>query len=346
MIPCFSRFAGFLSFLALISAGCTAEPAAERHAFFALGTLVEISVFDPPANFNDALHATEATLLAEEQRWRAWEDGDLAAINRQLATGSPVELDPSVAASIARAREIAMKSGGRFNPAIGRLVELWGFNTEDRQPAPPPSGDALAGFLPAPTLAALRQREDGAWESTDPRLWIDMGAFAKGLAVETAIGVLRQYGIENAIVNAGGDLKVIGRHGSRNWRIGVRHPRGDGVLAALTAHDNESVFTSGDYERFFEWEGSRYHHILDPATARPARGVTSVTVIHADAALADAAATALFVAGESAWRATAKGLGIGMVMLVLEDGRVQMTTAMQARVELEDAGTAVEVSAP
>ncbi|HEX6929012.1 MAG TPA: FAD:protein FMN transferase, partial [Gammaproteobacteria bacterium] len=97
---------------------------------------------------------------------------------------------------------------------------------------------------------------------------------------------------------------------------------------------------------FFEWEGSRYHHILDPATARPARGVTSVTVIHADAALADAAATALFVAGESAWRATAKGLGIGMVMLVLEDGRVQMTTAMQARVELEDAGTAVEVSAP
>ncbi|HEX7031069.1 MAG TPA: FAD:protein FMN transferase [Gammaproteobacteria bacterium] len=331
--------------LALL-AGCAQEPRTGRHAFFALGTLVEISVYDPPEDFDEILRDVEARLLEQEHRWRAWGDGTLANINERLAAGDAVALDAAMLAGIERARDIAQRSGGRFNPAIGRMIETWGFNVEERDAGPPPADSELATLLPPPTLLALEQTGDGLWRSADSRLWIDMGAFAKGLAVETAIAALRGHGIENAVVNAGGDLKVIGQHGARPWRIGVRDPRGDGVLAAVDASGNESVFTSGDYERFFEWEGVRYHHIIDPATARPARGVTSVTVIHSDAALADAAATALFVAGPGEWRATARALGVDKVMIVLENGRVEMTPEMEERVEFVDSAPHAEIPAP
>ena len=330
----------------LVLAACSQEPQVHRHAFFALGTLVEISVFSPPEDIDGILRDVEIALLDDEQRWRAWGDGELARLNAGLSAGDTIQIEPAIVAGIERARAISARSGHRFNPAMGRAIELWGFHVEERTPGPPPSDAALAELLPPPRLEALVREDTGRWHSTDSRLWIDMGAFAKGLAVETAVGVLRKHGIEHAIVNAGGDLKVLGRHGDRRWRIGVRHPRGNGVLAALDANDGESVFTSGDYERFFEWDGERQHHILDPATARPARGVMSVTVLHADAALADAAATALFVAGERDWPAVARDLGVDRAMIVLADGRVQLTPAMQARVTFESPPAGTEIVAP
>ena len=325
----------FSFLLALLLAACEQGPSVERHAFFALGTLVEITVFEPAANIDIALHAAEKSLLANEQRWRAFGEGDLAAINARLATGNNVSLPPEISAGVHRAQQLADLSDGHFNPAIGGLVKTWQFHVEERPNAPPPSDAMIAAFLPAPRMEALQVDENGSWHSDDPRLWLDMGAFAKGLAVEQAINVLREHGVANAIVNAGGDLKAIGRHGKRAWRIGVRHPRGEGVLAALELHDNESVFTSGDYERFFEWQGERYHHILDSSTGRPARGIISVTIIHSDAALADAAATALLVAGPGGWTAIARKMGVDKVMVVLDDGSIVTTSSMQQRTTVE-----------
>src|SRR5690606_34190902 len=105
--------------------------------------------------------------------------------------------------------------------------------------------------------------------SRDPALWLDMGAFAKGLALEKAASRLRAADVSGAIINAGGDMKVLGHAGGRDWRIGIRHPRDNHVFAAVTVGGNESVFTSGDYERFFEHGGARFHHLLDPRSGRP-----------------------------------------------------------------------------
>lgn len=334
-----------VSILVILLAACAPPPEPQRHAFFALGTLVEISVFDPPAGYEEAVHEAEVMLLEAEHRWRAFDDGELAALNRRLAGGETVQLPEEIAAGIRRARELAELSGNRFNPAMGRLVELWGFHSEDRADAPPPSAEALAPLVPAPTLDGLIA-EPAGWRLADERVWLDMGAFAKGLAVESAAGLLVRRGIDNAIVNAGGDLKVMGRAGNRPWRIGVRHPRGTGVLAAVDAHHGEAVFTSGDYERFFEWQGERFHHILDPGSGIPARGLVSVTVMHADAALADAAATALFVAGPDHWESTAQAFGIDKAMVVRADGRIQLTRAMRERTVFQEASLEFEVTAP
>jgi len=150
---------------------------------------------------------------------------------------------------------------------------------------------------------------------------------------------LQSQGIANAVINAGGDLRVIGQHGERPWRIGIRHPRRDGVIAWIDAKTDESIFTSGDYERFYIHDDKRYHHILDPRTGYPAAGATSVTVIHVDAGLADAAATALFVAGPDRWHEIAHAMGVKYVMLIDAEGRIHMNPAMQKRVHLTNAKT-------
>lgn len=301
----------------------------ERRQVFAVGTLVEFTLVEPGEKSGEALRAAEEALLETEHRWRAWGDGELAALNRALDENGRAPASPELIAGIRRATGLATASGNRFNPVIGRLVEMWGFNVEERPDGPPPGDAELRAFTEPPMDPAALSLDGTAVASSDTRLWIDMGAFAKGIAVEAAIEALREHGIENGIVNAGGDLKVIGSRGDRPWRIGVRHPSGQGVLAALEISGPLSVFTSGNYERHFTWNGNGYHHILDPVTGLPARGLDSVTVVDEDAVLADAAATALFVAGPGEWIEVAREMGIRRAMVVQSDGEIVVSRSLR-----------------
>jgi thiamine biosynthesis lipoprotein len=154
-------------------------------------------------------------------------------------------------------------------------------------------------------------------------------------------------GIKNAIINAGGDLRAIGlRETGEPWKIAIRHPDGESIIGSLEISGDASVFTSGGYERNFTWEGKRYHHIIDPRTGYPAVGTASVTVIHDDSTTADAAATALFVAGPGEWHRIARKMGIRFVLLITENGELQMNPAMRARLKLVDEASQKIVLSP
>jgi thiamine biosynthesis lipoprotein len=256
----------------------------------------------------------------------------LGQVNAQLPSGQSFSAAPAMAEMIAEAKRLSLTSGERFNPAIGKLVSLWGFQSDEPPRGPPPPAEEIEALVfSAPSMREV-EVEGVMLRGRNPLLRIDLGGFAKGYAVDRAIERLRELGIENAIVNAGGDLRAIGRHGERPWRIGIRAPRGEGVLAAVELDGDESVFTSGDYERHFEWEGRRYHHIIDPHTGYPAEGTTSVTVLHTEGATADAAATALFVASREEWPRVAAAMGVRHVMRVDTDGTVEMTPQMAERI--------------
>ena len=126
---------------------------------------------------------------------------------------------------------------------------------------------------------------------------INLGGIAKGYVVERGVDILRHLGIENAIVTAGGDSRLLGDRRGRPWMVGIRHPRKDGEVAISLPLADEAVSTSGDYERFFDEEGTRYHHIIQPSTGAPAEGVHSATVIGPDAVMTDALSTSVFVMG-------------------------------------------------
>lgn len=331
-----------LALLLLLSlAACQSHNEAQtfERQFLSLGTLVNIEIAGAePAQAQSASHAVQTMLDAFTEQWRPHGTGELADINAALAAGEPIALSADAQALIAQATTLSVRSQGLFNPAIYRLVHVWGFDVEDRAALPPPPAAEIATLVAAQPHMTDLQVQNGVLRSTNPAVQLDFGAYAKGVAVDRAIALLREHGIRNAIVNAGGDLRAIGQYvgpdGARPWRIGIRHPRAEGFIAAVQVSGDECVFTSGDYERFFMYEGVRYHHILDPRNGYPATDFASVTVIHTDGATADAAATALVVAGEDEWRAVARAMGITQIMLVTRDGRILCTPAMCARTEI------------
>ena len=199
----------------------------------AMGTLVEVTIFDHPSKSAAAAIDEIESLFADlETRWNPWEGGELASLNAKLGSGSKVRPPEDLADLLSRASHLDEISGGLFEPAIGSLTRLWGFSKEESTPTSPPSDEALREQLQAVRPLPQLWLADGNLQGY-PGLAIDLGGFAKGEAVDIAIALLREKGIENAIVNAGGDLRAIGRHGDRDWRICVREPRGEGFLAAI-----------------------------------------------------------------------------------------------------------------
>jgi len=233
----------------------------------------------------------------------------------------------------------------KMQQQLVRLIALWGFHDENFEPRLPDPQAIRALVAANPRMTDL-ELDGNRVRSRNPAVQLDFGGFAKGYTVDEVIEALRRGGAEHAVVNAGGDLRAIGRHGDRPWRIGIRHPRADGVLGMIEVSGDESVFTSGDYERYFIWEGRRYHHIIDPRTGYPATGSRSVTVIDSDATTADAAATALFIAGPEGWYEIAKRMGLGYVLLVDSEGVMHMNPAMQSRIELLDDSYRIKLSPP
>jgi thiamine biosynthesis lipoprotein len=301
-----------------------------------LGTLVDISLWDvDEASADSAIHAIDEQLQDFGHHWHAWLPGRLHDINTALANGQSVELSDTELKLLRQATTLAEQSGQLFNPAIGRLIALWGFHS-DAPEGPPPGKAAINRLVEQhPSMADLRFANH-TLSTVNPMVQLDVGAFAKGFAVDEAIDLLKQRGINNAIVNAGGDLRAIGRHGDRPWRIGIRHPREPGVIAAVNTSGDESIFTSGNYERYYDYDGHRYHHIIDPRSGHPSQGTLSVTVINDNAATADAAATALMIAGPEDWIEVARRMGIDKAMLIDDQMTVYLTPAMQQRVELKE----------
>lgn len=323
--------------LPLLLPACGQGEQVQKRDLLALGTIVQITLWGV-----DADKADEVLGLAREsfhgihREWHPWEQpGKLAKVNAALAAGQAAETDREFTATIRQAMRLMEKSGGLFNPMLGHITRLWGFH-EDANPGAVPDERLLAEWLDNAPQASDLIIEDGTIRGKRPGLQLDLGAFIKGHAVDEVSERLRAIGIENAIVNAGGDLRAMGRRGARPWNIAIRHPRNNDALGSIETRDDESVFTSGDYERFFIADGKRYHHIIDPRTAAPATGAAAVTVVGSSAAASDAAVTALFVAGPGEWRQAADNMGVTCALLVDSAGNVHMTPDMAERFTMNE----------
>ena len=231
------------------------------------------------------------------------------------------------------AREASELSNGAFDITVAPLVRLWGFAGSPRTAPPSDAQVARArrrvGYKRV-RLPLLRDRNSSGWAYGRPSLaWgteADLGGIAKGFAVDQALAELRRRGVTSALVNAGGQVGAIGRRPDGGpWRIGIQHPRRPAALLGVLELTNASVSTSGDYQKYFEADGVRYHHILNPRTGRPARGLMSVTVVvfhpgaEGQGAWADALSTAFFVMGpDAALRLVSRLTGVECILVTDE----------------------------
>jgi FAD:protein FMN transferase len=307
-----------------------------QQQIYVFGTWVDVTIWGvSQEQAHEAMNAIALTFQTQHQQWHAWHSSPLTDLNKAIAAGQSWQVkQPSLLHLLQQAQQFSHQSEGLFNPAIGQLISLWGFHQDElpNEYIVPPAEKIAELVALAPNMDDI-EIEGNQVTSGNRAVQFDFGAFAKGYAVDLAIEKLRSLGIHNAIINAGGNLKAIGQKGEQPWLIGIRHPSGKGVLAACSIRGEESVMTSGDYERYRESEGVRYSHLLDPRTGSPVEGLTSVTVIDRSGILADAASTALIVAGLKDWHRIAKQLGLKYVMLVDESGTVYMNPRMADRIE-------------
>ena len=328
-------FRFFILFSIVFLTACSDDDRARQAKFYAFGTEIDVSLYGVNnETATNTVEVLEQSFSHANDTWHAWQPSTLTDINNAIQNGESITINADVEAVINQAQSLAANSQHLFNPAAGKLFELWGYHADNWfESRPPPNEEAINNWLSLiPTMDDI-SINNGELSSSNTKVKLGFGGFAKGYAVDTAIAALQQQGIQNAIVNIGGDLRAIGSHGERPWVIGIRHPRKEGMLASIALKNDESVISSGDYERFFEYEGVRYPHILDPRTGYPAKDATSVTVLHTNAAEADAAATALFVAGKD-WPQVAATMGIEHVMLARPDGQIELSPKMMARVQL------------
>ncbi len=241
--------------------------------------------------------AAIAAVMAEMRRIDATmsphkADSELSLVNAGAARG-PVRVSPGMFGLLSRAVAFSSLSGGAFDITFASAGNLYDYRAGV---APDPS--ALAGALPLIDWRHLQL--DAATRSVRfarPGVRIDLGGFAKGHAVDNAVAILRRLGIANAMVAAGGDSHVMGARGSRPWTVAIRDPRREGAVVAVLPLEDVSISTSGDYERFFERDGVRCHHLLDPRTGRSPAGVRSVTIIADDGLTTEAFSKTVFVLG-------------------------------------------------
>lgn len=250
-------------------------------------------------------------------------------VSRLSAVVNETAVTVETAAVIAVGLTIARRSGGAFDLTLGRLKTLWGI--EGETPRVPGAAEITAALQGIGAEALVV--EGTVVRKRDPQLAVDLGAIAKGYAVDRAIAVLQAHGISSGAVNAGGDLRVLGDRQGRPWRIGIQHPRRPGeVLTTLEAKDR-AVVTSGDYERVFEHAGRRYHHLFDPHTGFPATRCQSVTILAPAAMLADALATTVFVLGPEQGLALLRDYPGVDALVVAADGRLHATPALAGLVD-------------
>lgn len=328
------------SLLLFLFAACSKTEPLTRQQAYVFGTLVEVSIYG--TDEKKASSATAAVLARFDQlhhTLHAWQPSDLQRLNAMLASpGKRATINDELAFILRDAKAFSQQTNGLFNPAIGNLIKLWGFQSDTPLSAPP--GETLVANQAKlkPTMDAIHVENHEAW-SDNPAVQIDLGGYAKGYALDEAAAILKQRGSHNALVNIGGNVLALGRHGERPWQVGIQHPRQPGVIATLELADGEAIGTSGDYQRYFESGGRRYCHLIDPRSGRPADGMQSVTIVvsgNRSGVRSDVLTKPLFIGGLPNLPQLAGQLGTPLVLAIDQTGQVWVSHDLLSRLKWTD----------
>ena len=315
---------------------------------FVFGTRVQLSIWGvPEAKARQAAAAVMADLDRLHIKLHAWKPGPVTQLNQALAgSRTPQAIDAELEQLLSLSQDYAARADNLFNPAIGKLVAAWGFHADQFAPQRP-SPQTLATLLQAAPSMKDLHIESHQVSNSNPALQLDFGGIAKGWALDREIDSLRQHGISNALLNIGGNVRAIGKKGDQAWRVGLQHPRQSGPMAWLELHDGEAIGTSGDYQRYFDLDGQRYCHLLDPRTGLPAQGMQAATVLvgnMSDAgARSDAATKPLFIDGVSNAMRHAAKFDLNWIVLIDAHGKVYASRAAKQRLHWQGDAPSVQL---
>ncbi len=257
-----------------------------------MGTFVEITVWDKDKlNADKAINSAFGKIKKIEQIASIFKkESEISVLNQQ----GQAKLSPQLYSLLKQSCRVGSLTGGAFDITIAPLSVLWKEKIAKQKVPDKEEISSLQGLVNYKNIVF---GDNNRIYFKKKGTAVDLGGIAKGYAVDCAVRVLKEYKIKNALINAGGDVFVLGKDKNEKWSIALQHPRLKEEILGTLNLENKAIFTSGDYERFFEKEGVRYHHIIDPRTGSPAVECISVTIIADNSALADGLSTGILVLG-------------------------------------------------
>src|SRR5688572_5259106 len=311
----------------LLAAGAPAHADWHAREEAIMGTRIAVEVWnEDPAAAEKAIDAVIAEMRRIDALMSTYKpESQLSRVNREAAA-SPVKVDSELARLVARALEFSEMSGGAFDITYASVGYLYDYRAGKH-----PTDAEIAAALPA---INWRHVDVDAGASTirflKPGVRIDLGGIAKGHAVDSCISILAARGISNATVTAGGDSRILGDRRGRPWIVGIRHPDDRERAIARIPLEDAAISTSGDYERFFDEDGVRYHHIIDPKTGKSPQGIRSVTIIAQTSTLAEGLTKSVFIMGPERGLALVEAQTDVDAVVVTAEGKVHFSGGLAA----------------
>ena len=340
------RFFLILIFALLFTSCAPKEPIYNTQSYV-FGTLVDISIYgETEEKSKTAADEIIRIFQALHNRLHAWQPSEITCLNQAFAQGKTIAIQPDVAAMLTDATKLSVQSNGAFNPAIGGLISAWGFQKDEFKPVKIDAENIknLVQTQPKMTDIVL---ENGMASSKNTAVQLDLGGYAKGYALDVALSYLRKQGVKNALINIGGNIIALGAHGDKPWRVGVQHPRQPNAIATLDLPSGWAIGTSGDYQRYFELNGKRYCHIIDPAAGFPVQGVQAVTVLIPPqinaGVLSDVASKPIFIAPTNQRAKAAKLMGVENFLVIESENNIQISPSLAKRITWLDASAAKHI---
>jgi thiamine biosynthesis lipoprotein len=299
-----------------------------------MGTLLRVGIWTADeARAADAIeHVFKEfdRLEALLSNWRS--DSEVTRLNNNAGI-APVKVGQDTIAVLRTAREVSEITRGKFDITFGALTDIWRFDHDQDNVVP--EHDLIEARLKRIDYTAVEiDATAGTAFINRPGVKVHLGGIGKGYAVDRAIALLRGQGFRDFLIQAGGDMYVAGTDGGRPWKLGIADPRGNHDPFAMVQIADGTLSTSGDYERFFMKDGTRYHHILDPDFGEPARGCRSVTLVSNKAVLADAVAKGVFILGPTDGMRLIEQLPDIEGVIVSDDNQVMISSGLKGRVEI------------
>lgn len=320
----------------LLPYGCAPAQPLER-TFFAMDTVMTLRLYE--GGDENTLDQAEARVRELEGLWSVTDGtSEISTLNHD---GS-AELSPETAELLGAALDMCRRTDGALDISTYPVLRAWGFTTGEYSV---PGGEAIAALLPLVDYGRVALEAGAA--ALPPGMEIDLGSVAKGYTGDALAALLKQGGAASALLDLGGNIQAVGsKPDGSPWRVAIRNPAGEGNVGVVEVVD-QAVVTSGGYERYFEEDGVRYWHIIDPKTGAPARsGLASVTVVGESGLLCDGLSTALFVMGREGalehWRQHRDFEAV----LVSEDGSVTITAGLEGRFTPADPARPLTVAQP
>ncbi len=323
--------------IALTLSSCGKEPLVQTKSYV-FGTLVDISIY---GEAEDKANKVTGHILQDFQRlhhqYHAWEsDSELTKLNQTFAAGkTPLSVSPELLQILKQAQTLSAQSQGLFNPAISGLIGTWGFQRDEFTPVE--INDLVIQKLVQanPQMSDIVIKNNTVY-SNNAAVKLDLGGYVKGYALDLALAELQKQGVKNALINIGGNIIALGQHGEKPWRVGIQHPRQPRPMATVDLLSGWAIGTSGDYQRYFERDGKRYCHIIDPRNGYPAQGKQAVTVllppsIHAGV-LSDVTSKPIFLSTPDQQSDVARELGVAQFLVVDAEGSVTISKALNAQI--------------